>query len=105
MVDVLYGPSAQNITTFEALKNLLTVTDPGGAGLDALAREAAKCWKCGMLGTLPGIAPILGTVPSIGQDAPRRPVRACNEVIPQHTFHAGGDARTSHIDCCNPEPS
>jgi hypothetical protein len=55
MVAVLYGPAAQNITTREALKNLLTSTDPRGAvsvsgGLDMLAREAAKCWKCGMLG-------------------------------------------------------
>jgi hypothetical protein len=29
MVDVFYGPAAQNITTREALNNLLTATDPG----------------------------------------------------------------------------
>jgi hypothetical protein len=55
MVAVLYGPETLNITTSEALKNLLTTTDPGGAvsvsgGLDVLARETVKCWKCGMLG-------------------------------------------------------
>jgi hypothetical protein len=49
-VAVLYGPVSQNITR-EALKNLLTVTDPKGAvsvigGLNVLAREADKCWKC-----------------------------------------------------------
>ncbi len=29
MVAMLYGPSTQNIATREALKNLLTDTDPG----------------------------------------------------------------------------
>jgi hypothetical protein len=45
MVDVLYGPVKQNITTHEALKKLLTVIDPGqeavsiSGGLDVLTRE------------------------------------------------------------------
>ena len=51
-VAVLYGPAAQNIAMRKAL-NLLTDTDPGGAvsvsgGLDTLACETVKCWKCGM---------------------------------------------------------
>jgi hypothetical protein len=55
MVAVQYGPAAQKITMCEDLKNLLTATDPRGAlsvsgGLDVLARETAKCWKCGTLG-------------------------------------------------------
>ena len=53
-VAVLYGPAAQNIAMRKAL-NLLTDTDPGGAvsvsgGLDTLACETVKCWKCGMFG-------------------------------------------------------
>jgi hypothetical protein len=30
MMAVLYGPAVQNITTCEALKNILTANDPGG---------------------------------------------------------------------------
>ena len=47
VVSVLYGPAAQNITTREALKNLLTTNNPGGVvpvsrELDALAPETVK---------------------------------------------------------------
>jgi hypothetical protein len=50
VVTVLYTPVAQNITTRDSLKNLLTVNDPGVAvpvsgELDTLAREVVKCWK------------------------------------------------------------
>jgi hypothetical protein len=61
VVAVLYSPEAQNITTREALKNLLTANDPGGAvpfsgGPDVLARETVKCFKCGMFWPLhPGL--------------------------------------------------
>jgi hypothetical protein len=55
VVAVLYTPAAQNITTRDALKNLLTANDPGFAvpvsgGLDALAHKPVKCWKCVMPG-------------------------------------------------------
>jgi hypothetical protein len=52
-VAVLYMQAAQNITTRDTLKNLLTANVPGVAvpvsgGLDVLARDAVKCWKCSM---------------------------------------------------------
>ena len=76
MVAVLYGPAAQNITTREVLKNLLTTTDPGGAvsvseGLDALAREAAKCWKCGMFGHFARDFPHARDCPQHWPDCPK----------------------------------
>jgi hypothetical protein len=48
MVAVLYGPAAQNITTREALKNLLTVNDPGGTVpvrgvFDVVGRDVPTC--------------------------------------------------------------
>jgi hypothetical protein len=49
MVAVLYTTSAQNITTRDDLKNLLTVTDPGGAvpvsgGLDEWKFKIKVCF-------------------------------------------------------------
>jgi hypothetical protein len=63
---VLHSPDVQNITTREALKNLLTAKDSGGSvpfsgGLDMLRRDTVKCFKCGMFGHFARIALVLGT--------------------------------------------
>ena len=52
MMAVLYGPVEQNITTSEALKNILTANDPGGivpvrGVIDVVGRDVPTCWKCG----------------------------------------------------------
>ncbi len=53
---------AQNITTRVALKNLLTANYPGGTlcvsgVLNVMVCKTVKCWKCGVLAILLGIAP------------------------------------------------
>jgi hypothetical protein len=76
MVAVLYTLTAQNISTREALKNLLTTNDPGGAvpvsgGLDALASEEVKCWKCGMFGHFARDCPNARDCPKHWPDCPK----------------------------------
>ena len=110
MVAVLYGPAAQNITTREVLKNLLTTTDPGGAvsvseGLDALAREAAKCWKCGMFGHFARDFPHARDCPQHWPDCPKEAGAACIEVRPLTCFQCRRRSKSitrtglENVDC------
>ena len=76
MVAVLYTTAAQNITTRDVLKNLLTANDPGdvvpvSGGLDTLARETVKCWKCGMFGHFAWDCPNARDCPKDWPDCPK----------------------------------
>jgi hypothetical protein len=67
------GPVVQNITTREALKNLLTANDPGVAVpvsgvLDVLPSESVKCWKCGLFGHFARDCPTNQDCPKHWQD-------------------------------------
>jgi hypothetical protein len=91
VVEVLYTTAAQNITTRDTLKNLLTANDPGAQYLSVVdsTRWRARLSNVGSvvcLTTLPGIALMLKTVPSIGRTAPRMRVRTCITVHPFKCF-------------------